>query len=85
MARLFILIKRKGSKKPLGVIPGRPGLSRTELLKRAKQQIRPPLVVMGVITQAQLRTRFAKRMPKRRKKMVVRRKKLRRRVKKRKK
>jgi len=70
MGRLFILIKRKGAKRPLGVIPARKGISKSVLLKRAKQQIRPPLMVMKVISEMELKKSFKGRLVRKRKRVV---------------
>ena len=40
MGRLFILIKKKKSKKLLGAIPARKGISRKGLLSSARKQIK---------------------------------------------
>lgn len=40
MARFYFLVKRKGSKKLLGLLPTRKGISRKSLLKQAKFQIK---------------------------------------------
>lgn len=39
MARLFILIKRKGSKRFLGVIPAKPGITKATLRKQLARKI----------------------------------------------
>jgi len=86
MVRLFILIRRKGTKKFLGAIPARRGVTRKKLMNVARKQIKPGFS-FSIITEAQLKKRFSNLISKRkikrsRPKKRIRRKKVRRRIKK---
>jgi len=54
MPRYFILIKRKNSKRYLGALPGRKGISLVALRKAAREQIKPGFQYR-IITETQLR------------------------------
>ncbi len=58
MARLFILVKRKKAKKPLGLLPTRRGLSKKQVLKIAKKQIKKGLT-FRILTITQVRKMFS--------------------------
>jgi len=66
MARLYLLIKRKNSKKPIGAIPSRPGITKVALFKKAKQQIKKGFS-FRIITEMQLKRLFSKLLIKRKK------------------
>lgn len=69
MARLYILIKKKNSKKPIGAIPSRPGISRAVLQQRARQQIKKGFV-FRIITEMQLKRLFSRLLIKKKKPSV---------------
>jgi len=54
MVRYFILIKRKNSKRYLGAIPARSGISLSVLRESAKKQIKPGFAYR-IITESQLK------------------------------
>lgn len=82
MVRYYILIKRKNSKRYLGAIPARLGISLSTLRKSAKKQIKPGFTYK-IITEAALRKVLPKllrkpksggiRMPRKTRKTVKRR------------
>jgi len=72
MVRFFILIKRKGTKRFLGAIPARAGITLSRLNASARKQIKKGFV-FAIITEAQLRKKFSKliKRPVRQKKRSV--------------
>jgi len=82
MAKLYVLLKKKGSKRPLGIIPSKKGVSIQKLRKIIPKQIKSGYSAK-IITEAQLKrlietmrprkvksrkTRVKRRIKKRRKK-----------------
>ena len=55
MARLFILIKRKGAKSYRDAIPARAGVTKAMLQKKARKQIKPGYT-FRIITETQLKS-----------------------------
>ena len=62
MARLFILIRRKGSKRFLGAIPTRKGATMASLRRIMPKQIKKGFV-FRIITEKQLRAIILKQRP----------------------
>ena len=63
MARLFILIKRKGSKRFLGAIPTRKGATMASLRRIMPKQIKKGFV-FRIVTEKQLKMIILKQRPK---------------------
>jgi len=59
----FLLIKRKGAKKPLGVIPARKGITKAKLRVSARQQIKKPFT-FRILTSNQVKKLMLKRLKK---------------------
>lgn len=59
MTRFFILVKRKGSKTWKGAIPTRKGVTRKQLIKRARNLLKKGMTYR-IITERQLRMMFKK-------------------------
>jgi len=77
MARLFILIKRKGSSRYAGAIPAKSGVSKTRLNKVVPKGLKKGYSYR-IVTEAQLKRLIKSRIPKRRRKKVKRRRKVKR-------
>jgi hypothetical protein len=54
MTNYYILTKRKGGKNFTGAIPGKPGVSKSILIKTARVQIKKPFV-FKIITESEFR------------------------------
>ena len=67
MARLFILIKKKNSKRYLGAIPAKAGVSISRLRRAVSKGIKKGYSYK-IITESQLKTLIKSRIPKRRRK-----------------
>lgn len=63
MARLFILIKRRGTKRFLGVIPTKPGVTKTTLRKQLTRKIKKGFS-FKIVNIAQLKTVIKRQRPK---------------------
>lgn len=63
MAKLFILIKRKGSKRFLGVIPAKDGVSKATLTKQLRKNIKKGFIYK-IVTIATLKRVINKQKPK---------------------
>jgi len=55
MARLFILIKRKGAKTFKDAIPARKGISKVQLQKKVRKSLKPGLT-FRIITETQFKS-----------------------------
>jgi len=64
MARLFILIKRKGSKRYLGAIPSKKGVSKVKLKRVLRKELRAGFTAV-VVTPQQLKRIILRQKPKR--------------------
>jgi len=69
MVKLFILIKRKGSKKFLGAIPANPGVTSSQLRTSFAKSIKPGLS-FRIVSESQLRGLIVKTSPKRTRKAI---------------
>lgn len=65
MARYYILIKRKGTKRWIGAIPARKGITKAKLQSATKKNIKTPYT-FRIITEAQLKRSIISKMAKRR-------------------
>jgi len=63
MARLYILIKRKGSKRYLGAIPSKKGVSKTKLKGVLRKELRAGFTAI-VVTPQQLKRAILRQRPK---------------------
>lgn len=62
MGRLFILIKRKGSRRFLGVIPAKPGATKTTLRRQLARKIQKGFS-FKIVNIAQLKTVIKRQKP----------------------
>ena len=69
MAKLFILIRRKGSTKFLGAIPANPGVTASQLRTSFAKSIRPGLS-FRIVTESQLRGLIVKTSPRKTRKEI---------------
>ena len=74
MVRIFILVKRKGSKKFLGAIPTKPGTSKAVLQKQARKRIRPGFD-FRLVDSIQLKKLVMKIKPRRKRRKIIKRRK----------
>ena len=66
MARLYILIKRKGSKRFLGAIPSKSGVSKARLKKVLRKELKGGFTAV-IVTLPQLKRAILRQKPKIRK------------------
>ena len=76
MANLFLLIKRKGSRKFLGAIPAKKGTSKQALRRKARKQVKKGFTFV-IVTETQLK-KMLQRMALKKGTRKIRRKKVRR-------
>jgi len=62
MVKLFILIKRKGTKRFLGAIPTKKGATRSAITKKLRTQLKPGFSAK-IVTKLQLRQIVEKQKP----------------------